>query len=392
MLPSLTTQCIHANAHHDQYGAVIMPIYQTSTFQCDSAEEGGKRFQGAPNTYTYSRFGNPTVACLEGKIAVLEHAEACVAFGSGMAAITTVFWTLLNSGDHVIADETLYGCTLCFLKRHCPRFKIDVTFTDTSKPGAVRDALRPNTRLVYFESPANPTLKIVDIERLCAEAHSQEGVLVATDNTFSSPVVTNPILLGVDIVINSATKYLNGHSDVLAGMVCSKKEIVEKLRCEGLKDLSGAVLSPHDAYLIIRGLMTLEMRVTRACENAMRVAEFLEGHPAVDHVFYPGLQSHAGHDVAKKQMKMFGSMITFELKGGLTAGKKFLNNLHLMTLAVSLGGCESLIQHPASMTHACCKEDDRHKAGITDGMVRLSVGIEGCEDIIQDLKQSLDLL
>lgn len=392
MEPSLTTQCIHANAHKDQFGAVIMPIYQTSTFQCDSAEDGSRRFAGATNTYTYSRFGNPTIACLEGKIAILEHAEACVAFSSGMAAITTVFWTLCNAGDHVIADETLYGCTLCFLKRHCPRFNIDVTFVDTSVPGAVRAALRPNTRLVYFETPANPTLKIVDIKRLCEEAHSQEGVLVTTDNTFSSPVVTNPILLGVDIVVHSATKYLNGHSDVLAGMVCSKKEIIEKLRCEGLKDLTGAVLSPHDAYLIIRGLMTLEMRVLRACENAQKVAEFLASHPAVSHVYYPGLPTHANHEIAKQQMKTFGSMITFELKGGLEAGKKLLNHLHLMTLAVSLGGCESLIQHPASMTHACCKQDDRRKAGITDGMIRLSVGIEGCDDIIQDLKQSLDML
>lgn len=389
---SLTTQCIHANPHKDQYGAVIMPIYQTSTFQCDSAEEGGSRFEGKPNTYTYTRFGNPTISCLEGKIAALEHAEDCVAFSSGMAAITTVFWTLLNSGDHVIADETLYGCTLCFLKHHLPRFNVEVSCIDTSIPGEVTKALRPNTKIVYFETPANPTLKIVDIKRLCEEAHKQEGVLVVTDNTFSSPVVANPLKLGVDIVVHSATKYLNGHSDVVAGLACSTKKICYRLRCLGLKDITGAVLSPHDAYLITRGLMTLELRVLRACENAMKVARFLANHDAISKVYYPGLETHPGHEIAKQQMTTFGSMITFELKGGLEAGKKFLNHLKLMTLAVSLGGCESLIQHPASMTHACCKKEERERAGISDGMVRLSVGIEGIDDIINDLKQSLDCL
>lgn len=386
------TLCVHANEQKDQYGAAIFPIYQTSTFVFDTAEQGGRRFAGEESGFIYTRLGNPTTNFVEGKVAALEHAEEACATSSGMGAIASTLLTLLKSGDHVIADDTLYGCTLSLLSHQLPKFGVDVQFINTAEPGAVKKALKPNTKLVYFESPANPTMKIVDIRRVSDEAHSQDGVYVVVDNTFSSPIITKPLDFGADIVVHSATKYLNGHSDVVAGFAVGKHETITKIKMEGLKDLTGAVLSPHDAYLLGRGLMTLDLRVQRESENAMKVAEFLSSHPAVERVAYPGLKEHPGHDIAQKQMKYFGSMITFELKSGTAGGKKLLNNLHIMTLAVSLGGCESLIQHPASMTHACVSREAREEAGITDGMVRLSVGIEDADDLIGDLKQALDML
>ncbi|OHS99110.1 Chain A, Methionine Gamma-Lyase [Tritrichomonas foetus] len=388
---TFATKCIHGNPQHDQFGAVIPPIYQTTTFQFKNSDAGEKLFTGKEEGFFYSRMGNPTVANLEGKIAKLEGAEACCATSSGMGAISSTMLSLLKAGDHLIADETLYGCTL-ELFHEIQKFGIEVTFIDMAIPGEVTKTLKPNTKMIYFETPANPTLKIVDIERVCKEAHAQEGILAVTDNTFCSPVVTNPIQFGVDVVIHSASKYLNGHSDVLAGVVCGKKCIIDQIRCHGLKIFTGSVLSAIDAFLIIRGLMTLELRVKMASQNAQQVAEFLDCHPAVEKIYYPGLKSHTDHEIAKKQMKTYGSMVTFELKKGLEGGKKFLNHLHILHLAVSLGGCESLIQHPASMTHACCTKEERRAAGVTDGMIRFSVGIEGVEDIIADLKQALDML
>jgi methionine-gamma-lyase len=295
-------------------------------------------------------------------------------------------------GDHVVADNTLYGCTHSLLSHGFRKFGVEVTFIDASKPDAVRAAMKTNTKVVYFETPANPTLKVIDIRRVCEEAHAQEGVLVITDNTFASPIGTRPLEHGVDVVIHSVTKYLNGHADVIAGVVCGKKDFIRRVKMEGIKDMTGCVLSPNDAFLIQRGLMTLPLRVQRASENAMKVAEFLQSHPAVERVYYPGLKDHPGHDVAQKQMNFFGSVIAFELHSGFQGGIQLLNSLRVLVLAVSLGGCESLIQHPASMTHACIPRDERIEAGITDGMVRLSVGIENIEDIINDLKQGLDSL
>ena len=386
------TQCIHANHIKDQFGAVIPPIYQTSTFVFNSAEQGGKRFAGEESGFVYSRLGNPTIAHLEGKLAVLEHSEAAACTSSGMGAISATLFTLLKCGDHVIADDTLYGCTHCLMEHQFPRFGIKVDFIDCSKPEAVKNAMKANTKVVYFETPANPTLKIIDIADVSRQAHSQEGVLVIVDNTFSSPINTRPIDYGADVVVHSMSKYLNGHSDVLAGAVCSTHEIISLIKNVGVKDITGSVLSPHDGFLVIRGLMTLDLRVRKAAENAMKIAEFLEGHPAVSHVYYPGLKSHKGHEIAKKQMETFGSMITFEVKGGYSAGTKMLNHLDIISLAVSLGGCESLIQHPASMTHSCVPKKEREASGITDGMIRLSVGIESVEDLIYELKEALDLL
>lgn len=396
----MATQCIHALETKDQYGAVIQPIYQTSTFRFENAEQGGRRFAGKEDGFMYTRLGNPSISTLEKKVAILEGGEeaegACVS--SGMAAISSTLLTILSSGDHIVSDSCLYGCTHSLFEEQFPRFGIEVTFIDTSIPGEVAKNLKPNTKVVYFETPSNPTMKIIEIERVAKEAHTYNTpdghkVLVVIDNTFCSPIITRGLDLGADVIVQSMTKYINGHTDVVSGVVVSRdKQLISKIKGNGIKDITGAVLSPHDAFLVARGLLTLELRIRKSAENAMKIAEFLHSHPAVDHVYYPGLADHPGHDIAEKQMKLFGSMITFELKGGFEAGLKLLNNIHLMVLAVSLGGCESLIQHPASMTHACVPKEERESSGISDGMIRLSVGIESSDDLIADMKQALDLL
>ena len=383
------TLAIHANPQKDQYGAIIPPIYQTSTFVFDNCDQGGNRFAGKESGFMYTRLGNPTIAALEGKIAILEHAEACAAAASGMGAIASTVWTILKAGDHMISDECLYGCTHGLFQEQLTKFGVEVDFIDTSIPGNIKKHLKPNTKLVYFETPANPTMKMIDIKLAAEEGHSQEGVMVVCDNTFCSPIVCNPIDFGVDCVVHSGTKYINGHTDVVCGFSCGKKAFIDKVKMEGIKDITGAVLSPHDAYLILRGTMTLDLRVKRAAENAMKVAKFLHEHPAVKRVYYPGLEDHPGHDIAAKQMRAFGSMISFDVDG-LEKAKCILDHCRLVALAVSLGGCESLIQHPASMTHAGVPKEEREAAGLTDNLIRLSVGIEDVDDIIADLKQALD--
>lgn len=385
------TKAIHGGNVKNPYGTLSTPIYQTSTFVFDSAEQGGKRFALEEDGYIYSRLGNPTLTVLEDKIALLEEGEAAMCTASGIGAISSTLWTVLKAGDHVLADKTLYGCTFALLNHGLTRFGIEVTFIDTSDLNAVKENLRPNTRVVYLETPANPNLKIVDIAAVSKIAHENKNTLVVVDNTFSTPYCQQPLKLGADIVVHSATKYLNGHGDVIAGFVVSNKEIVTQVRLVGVKDMTGSVLSPFDAYLVIRGLKTLEIRMRQHCANAMKVAEFLEKHDKIEKVYYPGLKSHEGYDIAVKQMKNFGGILSFELKGGFDAGKKLLNNLDLCTLAVSLGDTETLIQHPASMTHSPYTKEERMKAGITDGLVRLSVGLEDPEDIIEDLRKGLEL-
>jgi methionine-gamma-lyase len=370
----------------------MTPIYQSSTFVFDTCEQGGRRFAGEEGGYIYTRLGNPTTCACEDRIANLERAEAGALTSSGMGAITATMWTILKCGDHVVADQCLYGCMYKYFQSGLAKFGVSVTFIDTSVPGAVRAAMTSQTKVVYFETPANPTMKIVDIRRVSAEAHSQDGVLVICDNTFASPIITRPLEFGCDIVLHSVTKYLNGHTDVVAGVVCSTKKIIKRIKEEGIKDMTGAVLSPNDAFLVLRGLQTLETRIKVSCKNAIKVAEFLQGHPAVQNVYFPGLPDHPGHALAKTQMQYFGSVLSFELFSGLDGGRKMLNNLKICVLAVSLGGCETLIQHPASMTHACVPSEDRVAAGITDGLVRMSVGLEDVDDIIADLKQALDRL
>ncbi|MCJ8342034.1 MAG: methionine gamma-lyase [Cetobacterium sp.] len=385
------TKAIHGGNVKNPYGTLSTPIYQTSTFVFDSAEQGGKRFALEEDGYIYSRLGNPTLTVLEDKIALLEEGEAAMCTASGIGAISSTLWTVLKAGDHVLADKTLYGCTFALLNHGLTRFGIEVTFIDTSDLNAVKENLRPNTRVVYLETPANPNLKIVDIAAVSKIAHENKNTLVVVDNTFSTPYCQQPLKLGADIVVHSATKYLNGHGDVIAGFVVSNKEIITQVRLVGVKDMTGSVLSPFDAYLVIRGLKTLEIRMRQHCANAMKVAEFLEKHDKIEKVYYPGLKSHEGYDIAVKQMKNFGGILSFELKGGFDAGKKLLNNLDLCTLAVSLGDTETLIQHPASMTHSPYTKEERMKAGITDGLVRLSVGLEDPEDIIEDLRKGLEL-
>lgn len=386
----LGTTAIHAGTLKNLYGTLAMPIYQTSTFIFDSAEQGGRRFALEEAGYIYTRLGNPTTTVLENKIAVLEEGEAGVAMSSGMGAISSTLWTVLKAGDHIVTDKTLYGCTFALMNHGLTRFGVEVTFVDTSNLDEVKNAMKKNTRVVYLETPANPNLKIVDLEALSKIAHTNPNTLVIVDNTFATPYMQKPLKLGADIVVHSVTKYINGHGDVIAGLVVTNKELADQIRFVGLKDMTGAVLGPQDAYYIIRGMKTFEIRMERHCANAKKVVEFLNKHPKIEKVYYPGLETHLGYEIAKKQMKDFGAMISFELKGGFEAGKTLLNNLKLCSLAVSLGDTETLIQHPASMTHSPYTKEEREAAGITDGLVRLSVGLENVEDIIADLEQGLE--
>ena len=386
----LGTTAIHAGTLKNLYGTLAMPIYQTSTFIFDSAEQGGRRFALEEAGYIYTRLGNPTTTVLENKIAALEEGEAAVATSSGMGAISSTLWTVLKAGDHVVTDKTLYGCTFALMCHGLTRFGIDVTFVDTSNLDEVKNAMKENTRVVYLETPANPNLKIVDIEALAKIAHTNPNTLVIVDNTFATPYMQKPLTLGADVVVHSVTKYINGHGDVIAGLVITNKALADQIRFVGLKDMTGAVLGPQDAYYIIRGMKTFEIRMERHCKNARKVVEFLNNHPKIEKVYYPGLETHPGYEIAKKQMKDFGAMISFELKGGFEAGKTLLNSLKLCSLAVSLGDTETLIQHPASMTHSPYTKEEREAAGITDGLVRLSVGLENVEDIIADLEHGLE--
>ncbi len=387
----LGTKAIHAgNVKDAQYGALTTPIYQTSTFVFDSCEQGGRRFAGQEGGYIYTRLGNPTVSVLENKVAALECGEACVAAASGMGAISSALWTIAGAGKHIVADGTLYGCTFALLNHGMSRYGVEVSFVDTSDLAAVKAALKENTCAVYLETPANPNLKIADIAAVAEIAHAYNpAIKVVCDNTFASPALQNPLTLGADVVVHSATKYLNGHGDVIAGFVVGKADFIGEVRMFGLKDMTGAVMDPFAAYLILRGLKTLEIRMQRHCANAKAIAEFLDQHPAVEKVYYPGLKNHVGHDIAARQMKDFGGMLSFEVKGGRAAGTKLVNALHLITVAVSLGDAETLIEHPASMTHSTYTEEELAASGIPGGLIRLSAGLENAEDIIADLEQAL---
>lgn len=386
------TRAIHAGTQKNAFGALCAPIYQTSTFVFDSAEQGGRRFALEEDGYIYTRLGNPTCTMAEEKVAMLEGGEACCSMASGIGAISSAIWVLVQKGDHIVAGKTLYGCTFSYLEHGLSRYGVDVTFVDMRDPENVRKAMRPNTKLVYVETPANPNMYIADIESIAKIAHSQEGVSLMVDNTYCTPYITRPLEHGADMVVHSATKYLNGHGDVIAGFVVGTKEYIDQVRLLGVKDLTGASMSPFDAWLIVRGMKTLEIRMERHCQNAQKVAEFLEKHPAVESIAYPGLKSFAQYDLAKKYMSLPGAMIAFEVKGGREAGVKLMNSVHMCALAVSLGDAETLIQHPASMTHSPYSPEERAASDISEGLVRLSVGLENYEDIIADLKQALDQL
>lgn len=370
------------------YGALTVPIYQTSTFEFESCAQGGDRFAGKAEGHIYSRLGNPTADLLERKVAALENGEAAVAMASGMGAISSVIWTICKAGAHVVADETLYGCTHALLAHGLTRYGVEVDFIDTSDVEAVKAALKPNTAMVYLETPANPNLKIADIKAVAEAVHGYNAdIKLVADNTFATPYLQRPLDLGCDVVVHSATKYLNGHGDVIAGMAVGKADFMAEVRTFGLKDMTGAVLGPQEAFLILRGLKTMEIRMERHCANAKKVAEWLAANPKVERVYYPGLASHPGHDIAAKQMKDFGGMVSFEVKGGREGGVQLCDNLELCTLAVSLGDAETLVEHPASMTHSPYTPEELKEAGIPEGMIRMSVGLENVEDIIADLER-----
>jgi len=384
------TRAIHAGeSPGPDPGSHVVPIYQTSTFIFDDAEQGARRFAGEESGYIYTRLGNPTVRALEEKMADLENAEDAVAFGSGMGAISAAFLQMLSAGDHVVSIRTIYGCTYALLTGMLKRFGIEVTFVDGRDIDAIRDAVRPNTRMLYGETPANPNMALVDLEAFAALG-KETGIPTVIDNTFMSPALQRPIDWGVDVVVHSATKYLGGHGDVIGGILVGSSDFVGQIKDDVLKDV-GAVLGPFDAWLLIRGLKTLPLRMSRHNENAQRVAEFLQAHPAVSSVHYPGLPSHPQHALATRQNPMgFGGMISFHLDGGITAGRRLLNAVNVCTLAVSLGACDTLIQHPASMTHSTLDQEQLIAAGIDPGLIRLSVGLEHVDDIIDDLRDALD--
>lgn len=387
-----STRAIHGGHKKDQFGALATPIHQTATFVFDSAEQGGNRFALKEEGYIYTRLGNPTNTELEEKLAMLEGAEACVSTASGIGAVASAFWTVLKAGDHVVAAKTLYGCTYAYLCHGLTRYGVEVTFVDTRDPKNVKEAMRDNTKVVFLETPANPTLDLADIEAISKIAHEKEDCIVMVDNTFCTPYIQRPIEFGADVVIHSGTKFLNGHGDVISGFVVGKQEYINNVRLFGIKDMTGASLSPFDAFLIIRGMKTLEIRMERHCSNAMKVARFLEKHPAVEKVYYPGLESFSQYELAKKLMSLPGAVIAVELKGGVEEGKKVINNVKLCKLAVSLGDAETLVQHPASMTHSPYTKEEREAAGISDGLVRIAVGLENVEDIISDLEQALNTI
>ena len=386
-----STRAIHAGYDPaDEHGALTPPVHLTSTFAFESAEAGGEMFAGQRQGHFYSRISNPTTDLLERRLASLEGAEAAVATASGMGAITATLWSFLRTGDEVITDQTLYGCTFAFLRDGLTRFGVTVRPVDMTDPAALASAISAKTRIVYFETPANPNMRLVDIAAISRVAH-EAGAKVVVDNTYATPVLTRPIALGADIVVHSATKYLGGHGDLIGGIAVGGVEDMARVRLVGVKDMTGAVMSPFTAFLVLRGLKTLSLRMARHGQSGEAVARWLEAHPAVDRVFYPGLESFSQHDLAARQMSSGGGMIAFELKGGHAAGVVMMNRLTMIRRAVSLGDAETLIQHPASMTHSTYAPEERAAAGIGEGLVRLSVGLEEVGDILGDLERALDV-
>ncbi len=383
------TQAIHEGRLPESlYGEVSVPIFQSSTFKFPSAQEGAARFAGESPGFIYSRLENPTVKALEENVNAMEKGAGAMATSTGMAAITTPLLALLNRGDHVVSTDSLYGSTRVVLENEMPRFGIDSTFVDTSKPEKVQKALKPNTHLIYVETPTNPTMILTDLRKTASLAQ-EHGTLLAVDNTFASPCLQRPLEHGAHIVVHSLTKFINGHSDVVGGMiVTATKDLLTQIKRIG--SLFGSTMDPHQAWLILRGARTLPLRMEKAQDNAMKLAAFLQSHPKVDWVRYPGLPDHPQHELAKRQMDGFGAMICFGVQKGLRGATEVMDSVRLITLAVSLGGVDSLIEHPASMTHASIPPKERHAAGIVEELLRLSVGCEDFKDLRDDLDQALE--
>lgn len=383
------TLCIHAGRDKsDHKGALSTPIYQSSTFVFDSAEQGAARFAGEEPGYIYSRLGNPTVAELEQKVAALEKMEDAAATATGMAAVSGAVLSFLQAGDHVIVSKAIYGCSFALFNHQLPKFGIEVSFIDMTNPDELEQALKPNSKMLFAETPINPNLVVLDLAMI-GQFCQQHKLLSIIDNTFLSPILQNPVDFGIDIVIHSATKFLNGHGDVVAGLIASTKENIATIKSTILKDIGGT-MSPNDAWLILRGLKTLPIRMQRHCQSAQTIAEYLEQHPKIKQVYYPGLTSHPGNKYLGQQMRGAGGVIGFELDASLQQGTDFINATELFSIAVSLGDAESLIQHPASMTHSPYTAEERAEAGISDGLIRISVGLEQVQDLIDDLDQALE--
>jgi len=387
----IETQAIHSGRINDeQFGSLATPLYQTSTFIFDSAEQGAERFAGESEGFIYTRLGNPTTRQLEMRVAAMEGMEDGAATATGMAAISGALLANLSAGDHIISSKAVYGCTYALISHMLTKFGIEVSFVDMSIPENITKEIKSNTKLLFLESPINPNLEVLDLAGILSIT-KQHNIISVVDNTFMTPVLQQPAKMGADIIVHSATKYLNGHGDVVAGIICGSKEMIEHIKLTALKDIGGT-MSPHDAWLILRGLKTLHIRVERHCQNAQLIAEFLESHPNVATVYYPGLASHDGYKYIGNQMKAAGGVIAFELHTDLKGGADFINRMDLFSIAVSLGDAESLIQHPASMTHSPYTDEERREAGISDSLIRISAGLENVTDLIEDLKQSLDAI
>lgn len=381
------SKCVHAGIDEYEFGSVVPPIYQTSTFKFKSAQHGAALFMGEGKGHIYTRMSNPTVEAMEDSVAALEGGAKALGCASGMAAINTVFATYLSAGTHIVCSLAVYGPTNTLLRTVYSRFGVEVSFVDTTNIEEVKAAMKPNTVLVYVETPGNPTLAVSDLAEIVKVAHAG-GAKVCVDNTFMSPALQRPFEFGVDVIIHSMTKFLNGHADVVAGIIIVK-DMAGYTPLKKVLNQTGGVIDPFNSFLVHRGIKTLALRMERHTENAQKVAEFLEKHDLIESVIYPGLRSHPQYFTGLKQHKGAGGMITFNLKGGYDAGEIMMNSVKLCQLAVSLGGVETLIQHPASMTHFSMGPDARKDAGIDEGMVRLSVGIENYKDIIKDLERAL---
>jgi methionine-gamma-lyase len=387
---NIETQAIHAGRINDeQFGSLATPLYQTSTFIFDDAAQGAARFAGEAEGYIYSRLGNPTTRQLEQRVAAMENMEDAAATATGMGAVSGALLANLQAGDHLISSKAVYGCSFALMSHMLTKFGIEVSFVDMTDPENIEQAIQENTKIIFLETPVNPNLVVLDLEKIATIAKKHQ-ILSIVDNTFLTPVLQQPGKFGIDIVIHSATKYLNGHGDVVAGIICGTSEMIGQIKLTALKDI-GATMSPHDAWLILRGIKTLPIRMERHCNNAQRVAEYLEQHQKIERVYYPGLPSHEGYKYIGTQMKAAGGVIAFEIKGDLKDGENFINKTELFSIAVSLGDAESLIQHPASMTHSPYSQEERLAAGISDSLIRVSVGLENVEDIIDDLEQALSV-
>jgi methionine-gamma-lyase len=384
------TKLIHAGAFEDEFGSATVPIYQTSTFKFKNAQHGADCFSGKSDGYIYTRIGNPTIRAFEQNIAELENGFDGIATSSGMGAISSIYMALLGAGSHIISSDAVYGPARGVLEQDFARFNVEASFVNTSDLRNIIAAIKPNTKVLYIETPANPTMDITDITA-CAKIAKENNLLLVVDNTFCSPYLQKPLDLGADVVLHSITKFINGHADIVGGVIVTKEEEIYK-RIRHSMVYMGCNMDPTQAFMVMRGVKTLSVRIDRAQENAMKVANYLQNHPKVEWIKYPGLKSHPQYELALKQMKGFGSMMSFGLKGGFESGKKLMDNVHLALLAVSLGGVETLIQHPASMTHAAVSKENKIAAGITDDLIRFSVGIEDVEDIIEDLKIALETI